>query len=174
MHEKVKAFLDAKKAEERKHFEAYRQEVMMEAGLVERTYFEGERPEDDDTFYEKYPYWDEEQGKYYNASPIEVTDEEFAQIEEAMDSRMPEKVGGMFSNIGGKIQGVAKVVCWGGIIVSILAGIIMIMIDDHLALAGLLSAVVGSVGSWVSSLFLYGFGELIVKVTEIEKQGKKA
>ena len=174
MHEKVKAFLDAKKAEERKHFEAYRQEVMMEAGLVERIYFEGERPEDDDTFYEKYPYWDEEQGKYYCATPIEVTDEEFSQIEEVLDSRMPEKVGGMFSNIGGKIQGVAKAVCWGGIIVSILTAIILLMADDDLALVGLLTALVGSVGSWISSLFLYGFGELIVKVTEIEKQGKKA
>ena len=173
MHEKVKAFLDAKKAEERKRFEAYRQEVMMEAGLVERTYFEGERPEDDDSFYEKYPYWDEEQGKYYSAAPIEVTDEEFSQIEEALDSRMPEKAGGMFSNIGGKIQSVAKVVCWGGIIVSILAGIIMLATDDDLALLGLLTALGGSVGSWVTSLFLYGFGELIDKATEIAANTQK-
>ena len=169
MHKKVQEFLEQKQAEERKRQEVYRREVMMNAGLVTKVYHEGEMPQDDDTFYEKFPYWDDEQGKYYNAEPIEVTDEEFALIEEAVGTKMPEE-GGLFSNIGGKIKGVAQVVCWGGIILSVLAGIILLAAGDEAVLLGLLTAVVGGVSSWVTSLFLYGFGELIDKVTEISKK----
>lgn len=168
MNEQVQAYLQQKQEEERKRQEAYRREVLVNAGLVTRNYYEGEQPQDDETFYDKYPYWDEERGKYYNAVPLEVTDEEFAQIEKVAGTRMPEKEGGMFGNIGGKIQGVAQVVCWIGIITSVLAGIVLVATGD-LALVGILTALVGSIGSWVGSLFLYGFGELILKATEIAR-----
>ena len=174
MNEQVKAYLDQKQAEERKRQEAYRREVLTEAGLVERTYFEGQPPQDDEQFYEKYPYWDEDQGRYYNAEPLDVTDEEFTLIEKAAGTRMPrEEATGMFGNIGSKIKGVAQVVCWAGIVISILVGIVTLLADDDLALVGLLTAVLGSLGSWVGSLFLYGFGELIDKATEIAANTQK-
>ena len=40
-------------------------------------------------------------------------------------------------------------------------------------LYGLLTAVLGALGSWVGSLFLYGFGELIDKATEIAANTQK-
>ena len=79
----------------------------------------------------------------------------------------------MFANIGNKIKAVAVAVCWIGIIISLLAGVIMLGSGEDLILPGLLTAALGALGSWVSSLFLYGFGELIVKVTEIEKNMRK-
>ena len=88
----------------------------------------------------------------------------------------------MFDNIGGKIKKLAQVVCWVGIISSLVIGIVlMAMTDpgftDYLTFVGLLVAVLGSLGSWVSSFFIYGFGELIERAISLdEKSGgiKKA
>lgn len=67
----------------------------------------------------------------------------------------------MFNNIGGKIKTLAKVVCWIGIIACIITGIVLMATDDDLILVGILTAVVGSLLSWVSSFVLYGFGQLV-------------
>ena len=55
----------------------------------------------------------------------------------------------------------------------ILGGILMMAAGDEMILVGLLVAGVGCLGSWLSSLFLYGFGELIAKITQIEKNTRK-
>lgn len=73
----------------------------------------------------------------------------------------------MFSNIGGKIKTLAQVVTWVGIIASVITGLILVSEDDDLILIGLLVMVAGSLTFWISSFLLYGFGELIVKTTEI-------
>ncbi|MBR4120296.1 MAG: hypothetical protein IKT95_00910 [Spirochaetales bacterium] len=65
----------------------------------------------------------------------------------------------MFENIGGKIKGLAKVICWIGIICCVIIGIIAISEDD--GLAGVIIIVAGSLLSWVGSFVLYGFGELV-------------
>ncbi|MCH5212283.1 MAG: hypothetical protein J1G06_04650 [Oscillospiraceae bacterium] len=67
----------------------------------------------------------------------------------------------MFDNIGGKIKTLAQVVCWIGIIGSVISGIVMIATDDDLAFLGVIVIVIGSLVSWVSSFTLYGFGHLI-------------
>ncbi len=74
----------------------------------------------------------------------------------------------MFEDIGGKIKGLAKVFCWLGIIASVITGIALMVTDEDLILAGLLSMVVGSFASWISTWLLYGFGEIIDKLYEIE------
>ena len=76
---------------------------------------------------------------------------------------MQNEFGGciMFDNIGGKIKTLAKVVCWIGIIACIITGIVLMATDDDLILVGILTAVVGSLLSWVSSFILYGFGQLV-------------
>ena len=79
----------------------------------------------------------------------------------------------MFSNVGQKIMGLATLVCWIGIIVSILTGIIMMAASESLVLVGLLTAVVGSLGSWIGSWFTYGFGELLETTKKIEKNTRK-
>lgn len=67
----------------------------------------------------------------------------------------------MFDNIGSKIKTVAKVVCWIGIIASVIVGFIMLVQDEDTALAGILTMIFGSLGSWVGSFITYGFGQLL-------------
>ena len=68
----------------------------------------------------------------------------------------------MFDNIGSKIKALAKVVCWIGIIGSIIAGIVMIATMGTAGiLSGFLTIILGALLSWVSSFVLYGFGEMV-------------
>ena len=72
----------------------------------------------------------------------------------------------MFSNIGWKIKTVAVVFCWFGIIGSIFIGIMYgtsleVLPASARVLVGILSIIFGSLLSWVSSFFIYGFGQLI-------------
>ena len=67
----------------------------------------------------------------------------------------------MFNNIGGKIKSLAKVVCWIGIIASIIGGIVLFMEDDDMFFICVLIAGGGALISWVSSFVLYGFGQLV-------------
>lgn len=68
----------------------------------------------------------------------------------------------MFDNVGSKIKALASFFCWGGIIASVIGGIIVITLDEDLVWAGLAVIIIGSLLSWVSSFVLYGFGELVV------------
>lgn len=78
----------------------------------------------------------------------------------------------MFDNIGAKIKTVAKVVCWIGIIASIIIGFIMLVQDEDTAFAGLLTMVLGSLGSWIGSFITYGFGQLVENSDILVQQGK--
>lgn len=73
----------------------------------------------------------------------------------------------MFDNIGEKIKTLAKVLCWIGIIAFVIFGIIVMTSDDDLILTGLLIMIFGSLVSWVSSFFMYGFGDLITSAQEV-------
>lgn len=75
----------------------------------------------------------------------------------------------MFENIGSKIKTLAKVICWVGIIISVVVGIILLASDSDV---GLIVMIVGSFVSWIGSFFTYGFGELIEKATEIAENTK--
>lgn len=77
----------------------------------------------------------------------------------------------MFSNIGGKIKALAKVICWLGIIAAVIAGIVQLAVGA--TVTGLLTMVFGALGSWVGSFLLYGFGELIDKTTLIAQNTQK-
>ncbi len=88
----------------------------------------------------------------------------------------------MFSNIGSKIQKLAKFVCWAGIILCIIAGIGYMIAGDEAngiypgisgTVIGIIVMAFGSIGSWLSSLCLYGFGTLIVKAESIDSKLSK-
>ena len=84
----------------------------------------------------------------------------------------------MFDNIGRKIKVLAQAVCWVGIVLSIIIGLVVIVsaiASDTLIgfLYGFIIMIVGSLASWVSSFFAYGFGELIEKTTEIAYNTEK-
>lgn len=86
----------------------------------------------------------------------------------------------MFKNIGGKIKGLAKVICYVGIAISVIAGIFMIGFGsssyngDTMVVMGLAVMIVGSLVSWIDSFFAYGFGELIENTTVIAELAAKA
>ncbi len=67
----------------------------------------------------------------------------------------------MFNNIGSKIKGLASVICFGGIVLCIIIGIVVAALDEDLILAGFAIMILGALLSWVSSFVLYGFGELV-------------
>ena len=87
----------------------------------------------------------------------------------------------MFDNIGGKIKGLAKFICWVGIIASVVLGIVIISganigsgrhmyTDSSTIIVGVITIVAGSILSWVGSFVLYGFGELVENSSELVDQ----
>ena len=75
----------------------------------------------------------------------------------------------MYDNIGGKIKGLAKVIFVVETIASIGLGIALMAIFESMVVIGLVTLLLGPVVAWVSSWFLYGFGELIDKACDIER-----
>ncbi len=78
----------------------------------------------------------------------------------------------MFDNIGQKIKTLAMVVCYIGIVASVLIGLTMLVSDDPLN--GLLIGGLGALGSWVGSFALYGFGQLIENTDKLVLLSKRA
>ncbi len=83
----------------------------------------------------------------------------------------------MFNDIGGKIKGLAAVVCWFGIFGSIIAAIAFFVKandtwsnEEFYTMLGFVFLFAGPLFSWISSLFIYGFGELIDKTKQIYMQ----
>ena len=93
--------------------------------------------------------------------------------------------GAMFDNIGDKICGLAKIVCWIGIGFSVLMGLgIMLggcaaISDSGIGVAiatffgGLFVAAIGSLVSWLSCLQLYAYGEITRRTQAIEEHTRK-
>lgn len=75
----------------------------------------------------------------------------------------------MYDNIGGKIKGLAKATFIVEAIAAVITGIALMVSDEDLIPVGLLVMLVGPIVAWVSSWLLYGFGELIDKASDIER-----
>jgi len=75
----------------------------------------------------------------------------------------------MYDNIGAKIKVLAQIIAWIGIAGSVIAGFVLMAQGDAGVLIGFIVLIVGALTSWISSWFMYGFGELIEKTTEIAK-----
>lgn len=81
----------------------------------------------------------------------------------------------MFENIGGKIKTLAKVICWIGIILSLLVGVALIVTGlvaggtngITAVVYGVLIAVMGSFLSWIGAFVTYGFGEIVDNTRKI-------
>ena len=72
----------------------------------------------------------------------------------------------MYKNIGGKIKQAAYIVFFLQIILYAVMGWLLLSVD---MISCLLVIYFGLLISWFSSLFIYGFGELIDKVSSIER-----
>ena len=77
----------------------------------------------------------------------------------------------LYSNIGSKIKNWAKWVFIVEAIASVIGAICMMASaeDSWMLVVGMIVLVVGPLIAWVSSWLLYGFGEIIVKLTAIER-----
>ena len=75
----------------------------------------------------------------------------------------------MYDNIGSKIKSLAKVIFCIGVILCLLGGIALIGTLPDLWFIGLLVMIIGPITSWISTWLLYGFGELIDKACDIER-----
>ena len=75
----------------------------------------------------------------------------------------------MYDNIGSKIKGLAKGTFIVEAIAAFISGIALMAAEDDLIGAGVLIMLLGPVVAWVSSWVLYGFGELIDKTCDIER-----
>ncbi len=91
----------------------------------------------------------------------------------------------MFKNIGKKIKVLAKVLCWIGIVLSVISGIAVMASGNNTVslngsyavvspvITGLIVIVIGCLMSWIGSFFAYGFGQLIENSDEIRKNISK-
>lgn len=82
----------------------------------------------------------------------------------------------MFDEVGEKIKTISQVLCWLGIVGYVVASIFMFVnaADSYsdktlYNTLGWIFLIVGPIASWLSSLLLYGFGELISKISNLEK-----
>ena len=76
----------------------------------------------------------------------------------------------MYDNIGGKLKLLAKIIFYVQAISSAIGGLAVAAIDDDMVVYGLLIFLLGPLCAWVSSWFLYGFGELIETNSIIAKK----
>ena len=68
----------------------------------------------------------------------------------------------MFNNIGSNLKAAATVICWAQIIISFIAAISLMVINDGIfPFLGLLLLFIGPFTAWVSSLIIYGLGQLV-------------
>ena len=96
----------------------------------------------------------------------------------------------MFNNIGKKIKTLAKVLCWIGIILSVITGIaimagggnysylsmngMQISVDSGAAVVvGILTILLGVLISWIGSFVLYGFGQLVDNSDKLVEKAEK-
>ena len=88
----------------------------------------------------------------------------------------------MHNNIGQKIQTLAKVIMWIGIVTSIGMGVV-IMANTYTytygtmysgvgngVVAGIFVMIAGVISSWVGSFLLYGFGQLIINTDSLRNK----
>ena len=73
----------------------------------------------------------------------------------------------MFDNIGSKIKSLAMILFILGVIASFVFAIYFFLIEE--GILGVCYLFLGPIVSYLSVLLLYGFGEIITKLTEIEK-----
>lgn len=80
----------------------------------------------------------------------------------------------MFDNVGEKIKQLARIIIWSSIALSVFASVLLLLLSISNEAFSLLCFVpvvliVGCLSAWVSFVCIYGFGELIDKLSYIEE-----
>ena len=76
----------------------------------------------------------------------------------------------MYNDVGKKIKDVAR----GLFVVETIAAVVLglVMMDAENIVAGIFLLVIGPLVSWIFLLFTYGFGEMIEKISVMEKRSE--
>lgn len=81
----------------------------------------------------------------------------------------------MFKNIGDKIKTLTLIISITGMVLSVVAGGVFIMLNvfDEFVynlVCGIIIMVIGSLYCWIGGFAMYGFGELIDRTSSIDKK----
>ena len=165
MNEKVKEFIDAKKAEETKKHEeeikkaqAIRKNTLLQLGIYEKVY------SPDGKYSEEYPFyeWDEKEkaSKHFKKVLIDVTDEEYEEIKKYTEIKEEEKDKNPIAFI---IRIIGIVVYVIGFIASFILGV-----DEYGDISAMV--LVWMIVFFISGTFYLGFAEIIQLLDDIKKK----
>jgi hypothetical protein len=103
----------------------------------------------------------------------EVTVTQNRETENTDSKEIRNIVSGLYDNVGNKIKIIAKVTCWIGIIASIIGGLVCMGFGDELIPIGLVVIFGGSIFSWLGSLGIYAFGQLVENSDKLVKYAEE-
>ena len=157
MRPEVEEYVKKKEAEiaekKEKKEQARRNKILVDAGFYEIEY------QQSDSGSAGYPYWDPKKSLYYKMRTIDVSDEEFREIEKFAEEETQEDTDK--ENVGQKIMSYAKWIRWIGIIASVIGAIAIVASDDDLMMLAMLEAAAGAAGAVIASWFVYAFGQFV-------------
>lgn len=79
----------------------------------------------------------------------------------------------MYDNVGNKLKTISVLFMVLGVLLSIVTGIILIVISNSFMLYGVIIIIIGPILSWIGSLVLYGFGQLVENSDILVSQNNK-
>lgn len=168
MNEKVRAFLETKKSEEKIKLEEEKREKLVALGLCDKVY------SPNNTYNEEYPLseWDEGSSKYkyFKVIPVEITDEEYEEVKKYTSTSDNSK-----ANV---IATILMVIAWlifiGGFFAGITLGNVEVMTDSSYAETDTVFSFAIAISYWAVSLIggtvLLGFSEIIKLLDAIKKK----
>ena len=160
MNEIVRRYLERKEQEKRFAYEREKKALLEREGIVERQYT------DLNHWSEEYPYYDYEgnTGRYYKRVPIDVTDEEYELIKEAIKSqdKLSQTQGGDYEATAPEnaVASALAVIAWVIYLGGGFAGLIL--------LENILVSIICWVSCFVAGTIFLGFSEIIKLLNDIK------
>ena len=152
MHEKIKEFLDAKKAEERKEYAEKKQKLLIELGLVEKEYAPEDYPNNPE-----YTLWDDSENKWYKIKDnIELTDEEYEKL-------LKYTKDGTESNYGNSVATLLTGIAW---FIYVFGAIFSLMFIGE----GVFTGLIALFSTIVSGTTFLGFAKIIDLLDDIKNK----
>ena len=170
MNEKLKNFLDAKKDAENKHYEDVKRKTLIDLGLYEKVY----SPDNKCSVEFCLSEWDEENyvSKYYKKVPIEITDEEYREVEKYAKKEATEDASK--NPVAVALTIIAWFIFIGGFIAGIVLGIIEVENGYYNTYAETGFSFIIAFAYWcislVSGIMFLGFAEIIKLLNAIKRK----
>ncbi len=166
MNEKVRAFLETKKAEEKRMFEEEKQEKLVAIGLCDKVY------SPNNTYNEEYPLseWDEDSSKYkyFKVIPVEITNEEYEEVKKYTNTSDNSR-----TNI---IATILTIIAWIIFLGGFFAGISLgnVVVDPHDVIDGTKFSFAIALTYWsvslISGIIILAFAEIIKILDDIKRK----